>query len=284
MPSFTYANAYLNSIATPAAPLTGTWYGQLMGPGFVFDPDTMDTRASVTSGEITPVGSYAAGGKAVAVTIATASAIVTTTIAQTQWSDANITGAQGMLIYYRPTGSIPSEQYILGWNNFGSPQNHVGGIFRVEAVSFDAAFLGGGAHTVPTATLTAIFNEQLILSTATVYAMLLTASYTPNVAHSFRSSLTAFEVSAAGYTAGGIVCQLTINRDDTANKTIIKFNGPIFPAATYTAQYVAFYQRLGGASSADRVILIMNFGAPYSSGGNVFAVGDNTIEISALTS
>ncbi len=89
MPSFTYANAYLNSIATPAAPLTGTWYGQLMGPEFVFDPDTMDTRASVTSGEITPVGSYAAGGKAVAVTIATASAIVTTTIAQTQWSDAN---------------------------------------------------------------------------------------------------------------------------------------------------------------------------------------------------
>ncbi len=68
------------------------------------------------------------------------------------------------------------------------------------------------------------------------------------------------------------------------NKTIVKFNGPIFPAATYTAQYVAFYQRLGGASSADRVILIMNFGAPYSSGGNVFAVGDNTIEISALTS
>jgi len=223
VPSFTYANVYLNSIATPAAPLTGTWYGQLMGPGFVFDPDTMDTRASVTNGEITPVGS-------------------------------------------------------------GSPQNHVGGIFRVEAVSFDAAFLGGGAHTVPTATLTAIFNEQLILSTATVYAMLLTASYTPNVAHSSRSSLTAFEVSAAGYTAGGIVCPLTINRDDTANKTIVKFNGPIFPAATYTAQYVAFYQRLGGASSADRVILIMNFGAPYSSGGNVFAVGDNTIEISALAS
>ncbi len=283
MPTFTYANAYLNSIATPAAPLTGTWYGQLMGPGFVFDPDTMDTRAAITSGEITPAGSYTAGGKPVALTISTAGAIVTVSIAQTQWSGANITGAQGMLIYYRPLGSIPSEQFILGYNNFGSPQNHVGGILRVEPLYFEAAINGAAAHTIPTATLTAIFNEQLILSTATVYAMLLTASYTPNVAHSFRSNLSS-EVSAAGYTAGGIACTVTVTRDDTTNKTIVKFNGPIFPAATFTAQYVAFYQRLGGASSADRVILIMNFGAPYSSGGNVFPVGDNTIEIIGLAS
>lgn len=281
MPTFTYANAYLNSIATPAAPLTGTWYGQLMGPGFVFDPDTMDSRAAITSGEITLVGSYTAGGKPVALSIATAGAIVTVSIAQTQWSGANITDAQGMLIYYRPLGSIPSEQFTLGYNNFGSPQNHLGGIFRVEPFYFESANDGSSAHTIPTATLTAIFNEQLILSTATVYAMLLTASYTPNVAHSFRSDLTS-EVSAAGYTAGGVACPVTVTRDDTANKTIVKFNGPIFPAATFTAQYVAFYERLGGASSADRVILIMNFGPPYSSGGNVFPVGDNTIEIIAL--
>lgn len=281
MPTFTYANAFLNALATPAAPLTGTWYGQLMGPGFVFDPDTMDTRAAITSGEITPVGGYTAGGKPVALTIATAGAIVTVSIAQTQWSGANITDAQGMLIYYRPLGSIPSEQDILGYNNFGSTQNHVGGILRVEPFYFESAKDGSTAHTIPTATLTAIFNEQLILSTATVYAMLLTASYTPNVAHSFRSDLTS-EVSAAGYTAGGIVCPVTVTRDDTTNKTIVKFNGPIFPAATFTAQYVAFYERLGGAASADRVILIMNFGALYSSGGNVFPVGDNTIEIIAL--
>ena len=283
MPTFTYANAYLNSIATPAAPLTGTWYGQLMGPGFAFDPDSMDSRAAITSGEITPVGSYTAGGKQVALTISTAGAIVTVSIAQTQWSGANITGAQGMLIYYRPLGSISSEQFILGYNNFGSPQNHLGGILRVEPFYFESAKDGSSAHTIPTATLTAIFNEQLILSTATVYAMLLTASYTPNVAHSSRSNLTS-EVSAAGYTAGGIACPVTVTRDDTANKTIVKFNGPIFPAATFTAQYVAFYERLGGASSADRVILIMNFGAPYSSGGNVFPVGDNTIEIIGLAS
>lgn len=283
MPTFIYGNAFLNALATPAAPLTGTWYGQLMGSGFVFDPDTMDTRASITTGEIAPVGSYSAGGKPVALTISTTGAIVTVSIAQTQWSGANIMAAQGMLIYYRPAGSIPSEQFILGFNNFGSPQNHLSGIFRIEASYFEAAKNGSEAHTIPTATLTAIFNEQLILSTATVYAMLLTASYTPNAAHSFRSNLTS-EVSAAGYVAGGILCTVTVTRDDTTNKTIVKFNGPIFPAATFTAQYVAFYQRLGGASNADRVILIMNFGAPYSSGGNVFPVGDNTIEIIALAS
>jgi hypothetical protein len=87
------------------------------------------------------------------------------------------------------------------------------------------------------------------------------------------------EISAAGYPAGGVVCPVTVTRDDTTNKTTVTFNGPIFPAATYSAQYVAFYERLGGAASADRVILIMNFGDLYPSGGNVFAVGNNTITI-----
>ena len=278
MPNFTFGNGFVNAIATPAAPLTGTWYAQLMTPEFVFDPDTMDTRASITSGEVTPVGSYTAGGKPITVTITTAGTIVTVTWAEVQWIGANITNAGGMLIYYRPSGSIPSEQWVMGFNNFGAAQNHFGGIFRIESGYFEVAKVGSAAHTIPTATITAILNEQLPLSTTTVYAMLLGTGYTPNVAHSSRSNLTS-EISATGYPAGGVVCPVTVARDDTTNRTTVTFNGPIFPAATYSAQYVAFYERLGGAASADRVILIMNFGAAYSSGGNVFPVGNNTITI-----
>lgn len=278
MPNFTFGNGFVNAIATPAAPLTGTWYAQLMTPEFVFDPDTMDTRASITSGEITPIGNYVAGGQPITITITTAGAIVTVAWAQVQWSGANITNAVGMLIYYRPPGSIPSEQWVLGFNNFGAAQNHSGGIFRIESKYFEVGKTGSAAHTIPTATITAILTEQLTLSTATVYAMLLGTGYTPSAAHSSRSNLTS-EVSAAGYPAGGVVCPVTVTRDDTANTTIVTFNGPIFPAATYSARYVAFYERLGGAASADRVILIMDFGTAYSSGGNVFPVGDNTIKI-----
>lgn len=280
MPIFTFANAFLNALATPAAPLTGTWYGQLMGPGFAFDPDAMDTIAAVTSGEIALVPGYSAGGKAITLSNATAGNIVTVTIAQVQWS-ASVANVQGMLIYYRPLGSISSQWLVMGYNNFGTLQNHQGGIFRIESGFFQAAKSGSLSHTLPTATITAIINKQLIFSTATVYAMILTASYTPNLAHSFRSSLTAFEVSGGGYTAGGVACPVTVTRDDTANKIIVKFNGPIFPACTISGQYVAFYVRAGGPASEDQVILVMNWGAPYSSGGNALPVGDNTIEIVA---
>jgi hypothetical protein len=91
--------------------------------------------------------------------------------------------------------------------------------------------------------------------------------------------LTAFEVTGTGYTAGGIECNVTVTRVDAANKTIVEFDGPIFTGTTITGQYVAFYVRLGGAASADRVITIMNWGAPYSSGGAAFPMGINTIEI-----
>jgi len=146
-------------------------------------------------------------------------------------------------------------------------------------MKIETAKTGAAAHTIPDATITALINEQLDLNTATVYAMVLGASYTPSVTHSFRSSLTAFEVTGTGYTAGGIECNVTVTRVDAANKTIVEFDGPVFTGTTITGQYVAFYVRLGGAASADRVITIMNWGAPYSSGGAAFPMGINMIEI-----
>ncbi len=58
-----------------------------------------------------------------------------------------------------------------------------------------------------------------------------------------------------------------------------EFDGPIFTGTTITGQYVAFYERLGGAASADRVIVVTNWGLPYSSNGAAFSMGINMIEI-----
>lgn len=277
MPTFILSNAGVHAFATSAAPLTGTWYGQLMGQGFTFNRKIHDTIAAV-SGEVTPVSGYSAGGKPVTLSNVTSGGVNTLTIEAVQWSAA-LTGVRSILIYYRPAGSTSSQWTILGCNDLGSSQDHVGGIFRIESMKVQTAKTGAEAHTIPDATITAIINEQLILSTATVYAMVLSASYTPSTSHSFRSSLTAFEVTGAGYTAGGAQSAVTVTRNDSANMTVVLFNGPTFIAPTITGQYVAFYERLGGAASADRVIVIMNWGAPYSSNGAAFPMGINAIEI-----
>jgi hypothetical protein len=228
--------------------------------------------------EISPVSGYSAGGQPVALSNVTEASINTLTIAATQW-EANLTNVQGILIYYRPASSIPSEWIILGYNDLGVSQNSTGGIFRIQSMKIEIAKDGAAAHTIPDATIKAMVDEQLDLNTATVYAMVLNASYTPSVTHSFRSSLTAFEVTGTGYTAGGIECNVVVTRVDSIDKTIVEFDGPIFTGTTITGQFVAFYERLGGAASADRVITIMNWGAPYSSGGAAFPIGINTIEI-----
>jgi hypothetical protein len=250
-----------------------------MKPSFVFDVKTHDSIASLPAGmEISPVSGYSAGGQPVALSNVTEASINTLTIAATQW-EANLTNVQGILIYYRPASSISSEWIILGYNDLGVSQNSTGGIFRIQSMKIETAKVGAAAHTIPDATITALINEQLDINTATVYAMVLNASYTPSVTHGFRSSLTAFEVTGTGYTVGGIECNVAVTRVDSIDKTIVEFDGPIFTGTTITGQYVAFYERLGGAASADRVILINNWGAPYSSGGAAFPIGINTIEI-----
>ena len=279
MPTFKLGNAAVHAIATSAAPLTGVWYGQLMKPSFVFDVKTHDTIASLPAGmEISPVSGYSAGGQPVTLSNVTAASINSLTIAATQW-EANLTAVRGILIYYRPASSIPSEWIILGYNNLEVSQNSTGGIFRIQSMKIETAKTGAEAHIIPDATITALINEQLDINTATVYAMVLNASYTPSVTHGFRSSLTAFEVTGTGYTAGGIECNVAVTRVDSIDKTIVEFDGPIFTGTTITGQYVAFYERLGGAASADRVITINNWGRPYSSGGAAFPMGINTIEI-----
>jgi hypothetical protein len=283
MPVFTLSNRALNALATPEMPLTGVFYAQLMLPSFIFNPKTHDTMAAITSGEISPVTGYQAGGKAITLsnTMNTTTGINTLTIAPFSWS-ATITGAQKVLIYYRPSAT-PSQQIILGCNDIGSPQNSVGGLFRLGEKIIETAVTGSSSITVPHATINAIINETLNLSAGNFWAMLLGTGYTPSPSHSFRSNLSA-EVTGTGYTAGGVAAPLTITRDDALDEIIVRAEQIIHPAFTASPRYVAYYQKLGGAASADRVVMIVDWGAVYPATGSVYPINSNEMIIGGVYS
>jgi hypothetical protein len=264
-------------------PLTGVFYAQLMLPSFTFNPKTHDTMAAITSGEITPVTGYQAGGKAITLsnTMNTTTGINTLTIAPFQWS-ATITGAQKVLIYYRPSAT-PSQQIILGCNDIGSPQNSVGGLFRLEEMIIETAVTGSSSIVVPHATINAIINETLNLSAGNFWAMLLGTGYTPSPSHSFRSNLSA-EVTGTGYTAGGVAAPLTITRNDALGEIIVRAEQIIHPAFTASPRYVAYYQKLGGAASADRVVMIVDLGIVYPATGSVYPINSNEMIIGGVYS
>jgi hypothetical protein len=283
MPVFTLGNRALNALATPEMPLTGVFYAQLMLTSFTFNPKTCDTMAAITSGEITPVPGYQAGGKPVTLSNTTnaTTGINTLTIAPFSWN-ATITGAQKVLIYYRPS-MTPSQQIILGCNDIGSPQNSVGGLFRIEQMIIETAVTGSSSIVVPHATINAIINETLNLSAGNFWAMLLGTGYTPSPSHSFRSDLSA-EVTGTGYTAGGVAAPLTITRNDALDEIIVRAEQIIHPAFTAPPRYVAYYQKLGGAASADRVVMIVDLGTVYPATGVVYPINPNEIIISGVYS
>ena len=282
MAIFTLSNRALNALATAEMPLTGVFYAQLMLPSFTFNPKTHDTMAAITSGEISPVSGYQAGGKPVTLsnTMNTTTGINTLTIAPFSWN-ATITGAQKVLIYYRPS-TTPSEQYILGCNDIGSPQDSVGELFRLEQMIIETA-AENNSITVPHATINAIINETLNFSAGNYWAMLLGTGYTPSPLHSFRSDLGA-EVTGTGYTAGGVAAPLTITRNDALDEIIVRAEQIIHPAFTASPRYVAYYQKLGGAASADRVVMIVDWGAVYPATGSVYVINPNRIGISGVYS
>ncbi len=283
MPVFTLSNRAQYSLATADMPLTGTFYGQLMTSGFEFNRDTHDTMAAISSGEISIVSGYQAGGKPLVLSnsMNNTTGINTLIIEPVSWN-ANITGAASILLYYRPNGSSAAQQIILGCNHLGSPQSHSNGVFRIEQMKIEIGATSSSPIVIPYGTINAIVNETLNPSAGNFYAMLLGAGYTLSPTHSFRSDLTASEVTGAGYTAGGVPATLTVTRNDSNDTTIIRAEQINHPACTISPKAVAYYQRLGGAATADPVLMIAYWNVVIPSNGAVFPINPNTIEINGV--
>lgn len=282
MPSFTPTNAFLAALDSGAVDLTNIVCGQLMTPGYTFDRRSHNTMAAIT-GEVSPVSGYFAGGQSIPVTITQNAASHVSTVAfdPVVWTAA-LSGVRGMIIYARPPGSTPATQLVIGWNDFGADQASVAGKFRVAGAAFTCTKTGSSSITIPDAAVDAILRGQINPDTDTIYAMVLAPSYVRSTAHSRRSDLIGYEVTGAGYVAGGGQVSVTVNRDDAANATLTQFGGVILPPCTISGRYVAYYKRLGGAASADPVLAVVDWGGTYSSSAAVFPIGSNAWARSAV--
>lgn len=282
MASFTPSNAFLAALDNGAVNLaTGTFYAQLVTSAYTFDRDLHDTMASVT-GEITPVTGYAAGGQAITVAITqnTTTHVSTVTFQPVTWS-ATLSGVRGVVFYARPSG-VASAQLVVGCNDFGGNQASVAGVFRVAGAAFTCTKTGSGSGLIPDSAVDKILRRQITPDTDTVYAMVLSSSYTPNVAHVWRSDVVGSEVSGTGYVAGGVQVPVIVTRDDATDSTLTQFEGIILPSCTISGRYVAYYKRLGGAASADPLLMVVDWGATYASTAAVFPIGANAYARSAV--
>lgn len=115
--------------------------------------------------------------------------------------------------------------------------------------------------------------------TDTFKCMLLENTYTPDKdAHDFLDDVEAHEASGAGYTAGGDDVTVTVEAIDTANDRVeITLGAASWPASTITARYAVYYKSRGGASSADELVAVIDFGTDVSSTAGTFSLSASTL-------
>jgi hypothetical protein len=99
----------------------------------------------------------------------------------------------------------------------------------------------------------------------TFYALIVTATYSPNKGtHAKRSDVTN-EVSGTGYTAGGVAITCTPTKDTTNHREDLTFSDPSWTSSTITGRALVVYKHRGGASTADELVAYVDNGSDVTS-------------------
>jgi hypothetical protein len=113
--------------------------------------------------------------------------------------------------------------------------------------------------------------------TDTFWVMLVTSSYTENKdTHTKRSDITN-EISATGYSAGGKVCTAVVAKDTGTDQVTVTFQSVNWTGFTGTARKAVYYKRRGGASSADELVGVNDFGGDVTLTASTFVVADTVL-------
>jgi hypothetical protein len=133
-----------------------------------------------------------------------------------------------------------------------------------------------------------IFNRCLELwargnidfDTDTFRRSLHTSSYTENKdTHDFFDDVTN-EVTGTGYTAGGAVSSVTVTLDTANDRVDIVFGSTTWASSTITARKSVMRKARGGASSADEIVYVNDFGSDVVSSSGTFTANADTLRIS----
>lgn len=113
----------------------------------------------------------------------------------------------------------------------------------------------------------------------TFKVMLTTSGYTENKdTHDFRDDVTN-EVSGTGYSAGGNTATVTVTLDTVNDRVDISLGGTTWGSSTITARKAVYYKSRGGASSADELIAVNDFGSDVSTTSGTFTLNASTLRI-----
>jgi len=124
-----------------------------------------------------------------------------------------------------------------------------------------------------------VFHANFDMDTVTVKVMLVSSAYTENKdTHTKRSDVTN-EVSGTGYTSGGNTVAATLSLDTATDRMTITLASTTWPSSTITARKAVYYVSRGGASSADELIAVDDFGSDVSTTSGTFTLNATTINL-----
>ena len=117
------------------------------------------------------------------------------------------------------------------------------------------------------------------MDTDTFYAILTTSSYTENKkTHTKRSDVTN-EIVATGYTAGGAASAVTVTKTTATDQQTFTFSAVSWVSFTGAARKAVYFKRRGGASSADELVAVNDFGSDVTVTASTLTVAASTITI-----
>ncbi len=110
--------------------------------------------------------------------------------------------------------------------------------------------------------------------------LLVSSSYTENKdTHTKRSDVTNEIANGNGYVSGGNTVTVTVTKDTANDRIDISLGGTTWPSSTITARKAVYYKSRGGASTADELIAVIDFGSDVSTTNGTLTLTASTIRI-----
>lgn len=119
---------------------------------------------------------------------------------------------------------------------------------------------------------------NIIYNSDTFKCMLLSSSATPNKDTWAKRSDVTNEITGTGYTAGGTAVTVSVGSVDTVNDRVdVSLGAAEWTSSTLTARYAVYYKSRGGASTADELVAVVDFGQDVSTINDTFSLTASTL-------
>jgi hypothetical protein len=135
------------------------------------------------------------------------------------------------------------------------------------------------ASLIFTSFLEDLARGAIDMDTDTFRVLLTTSAYTENKDTHLKRSDVTNEVTGTGYTAGGVVTTITVTKDTVNDRLDITLGAVSWASSTITARKAVYYKSRGGASSADELVAVNDFGSDVTSTGATFSLALSTVRL-----